>query len=77
VAGLVFRWPASWLQPGPLREVRRLAVAGPLGGGRLPARLARWRSRSRTGLVQVLSSRWLLDLPGYNPARCGDHVASL
>ena len=33
------------------------------------------------GLLRVLSSRWLLDqlasLPGYDPARCGEHVASL
>ena len=33
------------------------------------------------GLLKVLSSRWLLDqlasLPGYDPARCGEHVASL
>jgi hypothetical protein len=29
----------------------------------------------------VLSSRWLIDqlasLPGYDPSRCGDHVATL
>jgi putative molybdopterin biosynthesis protein len=33
------------------------------------------------GLVKVLSSRWLLDqlasLPGYDPARCGEHIATL
>jgi hypothetical protein len=33
------------------------------------------------GLIKVLSSRWLLDqlasLPGYDPARCGEHVATL
>ena len=38
-------------------------------------------SREAAGLLRVLSSRWLLDqlasLPGYDPARCGEHVASL
>jgi len=38
-------------------------------------------SREVQGLLRVLSSRWLLDqlasLPGYDPARCGEHVASL
>jgi molybdate-binding protein/DNA-binding XRE family transcriptional regulator len=38
-------------------------------------------SREVAGLLRVLSSRWLLDqlasLPGYGPARCGEHVASL
>jgi molybdate-binding protein/DNA-binding XRE family transcriptional regulator len=33
------------------------------------------------GLLKVLSSRWLLDqlasLPGYDPARCGEHLATL
>jgi putative molybdopterin biosynthesis protein len=33
------------------------------------------------GLVKVLSSAWLLDqlvsLPGYDPARCGEHIAAL
>jgi putative molybdopterin biosynthesis protein len=33
------------------------------------------------GLIKVLSSRWLLDqlasLPGYDPARCGEHIATL
>jgi putative molybdopterin biosynthesis protein len=33
------------------------------------------------GLLKVLSSRWLLDqlasLPGYDPARCGEHIATL
>jgi putative molybdopterin biosynthesis protein len=33
------------------------------------------------GLLQVLSSRWLHDqlasLPGYDPARCGEHIATL
>jgi molybdate-binding protein len=37
-------------------------------------------SREVAGLLKVLSSRWLLDqlasLPGYDPARCGEHVAS-
>jgi hypothetical protein len=32
-------------------------------------------------LLKVLSSRWLLDqlasLPGYDPARCGEHIATL
>jgi len=38
-------------------------------------------SREVDGLLKVLSSRWLLDqlgsLPGYDPARCGEHVATL
>jgi putative molybdopterin biosynthesis protein len=38
-------------------------------------------SREVQGLIKVLSSRWLLDqlasLPGYDPARCGEHVATL
>jgi molybdate-binding protein/transcriptional regulator with XRE-family HTH domain len=38
-------------------------------------------SREVQGLLKVLSSRWLLDqlasLPGYDPGRCGEHVASL
>jgi molybdate-binding protein/DNA-binding XRE family transcriptional regulator len=38
-------------------------------------------SREVAGLLRVLSSRWLLDqlasIPGYDPARCGEHVASL
>jgi len=38
-------------------------------------------SREVAGLLRVLSSRWLLDqlasLPGYDPARCGEHIASL
>jgi molybdate-binding protein len=33
------------------------------------------------GLLKVLSSRWLLDqlasLPGYDPGRCGEHMAAL
>jgi len=37
-------------------------------------------SREVAGLLKVLSSRWLLDqlasLPGYDPGRCGEHVAS-
>jgi len=38
-------------------------------------------SREIQGLLKVLTSRWLLDqvasLPGYNPARCGEHIAAL
>ena len=38
-------------------------------------------SREAQGLLKVLSSRWLLDqlasLPGYDPARCGEHIATL
>jgi putative molybdopterin biosynthesis protein len=38
-------------------------------------------SREAQALIKVLSSRWLLDqlasLPGYDPAGCGEHVASL
>ena len=45
----------------------------------IPADLA--GSREVQGLMKVLSSRWLLDqlasLPGYDPARCGEHVATL
>jgi putative molybdopterin biosynthesis protein len=45
----------------------------------IPADLA--GSREVQGLIKVLSSRWLLDqlasLPGYDPARCGEHVATL
>lgn len=45
----------------------------------IPAGLA--GSREVQGLLKVLSSRWLLDqlasLPGYDPSRCGDHVATL
>jgi putative molybdopterin biosynthesis protein len=37
--------------------------------------------REVAGLLKVLSSRWLLDqlasIPGYDPARCGEHIASL
>jgi molybdate-binding protein len=37
--------------------------------------------REVQGLIKVLSSRWLLDqlasLPGYDAARCGEHVATL
>jgi putative molybdopterin biosynthesis protein len=37
-------------------------------------------TREVAGLLKVLSSRWLLDqlasLPGYDPGRCGEHVAS-
>ena len=45
----------------------------------IPAGLA--ESREVQALLKVLSSRWLLDqlasLPGYDPSRCGDHVATL
>ena len=38
-------------------------------------------SREVQGLLKVLSSRWLHDqlasLPGYDPARCGEHIATL
>ena len=38
-------------------------------------------TREAQGLLKVLSSRWLLDqlasLPGYDPARCGEHIAAL
>jgi putative molybdopterin biosynthesis protein len=38
-------------------------------------------TREVQGMIKVLSSRWLLDqlasLPGYDPARCGEHVATL
>ena len=45
----------------------------------IPADLA--GSREVQSLLKVLSSRWLLDqlasLPGYDPAICGEHVATL
>jgi putative molybdopterin biosynthesis protein len=38
-------------------------------------------TRDVQGLLKVLSSAWLLDqlasLPGYDPARCGEHIAEL
>ena len=38
-------------------------------------------SREVQGLLKVLSSAWLLDqlssLPGYDPARCGEPIATL
>jgi len=38
-------------------------------------------SREVQALLKVLSSRWLLDqlasLPGYDPARCGERIATL
>ena len=38
-------------------------------------------TREVQGLLKVLSSAWLLDqlasLPGYDPARCGQHIATL
>jgi molybdate-binding protein/DNA-binding XRE family transcriptional regulator len=38
-------------------------------------------SREIQALLKVLFSRWLLDqlasLPGYDPARCGEHIATL
>ena len=45
----------------------------------VPARRA--GSREVQGLLKVLSSAWLLDqlasLPGYDPARCGERIATL
>ena len=45
----------------------------------IPAGLA--GSREVQGLLRVLTSPWLLDqlasLPGYDPSRCGEHVATL
>jgi putative molybdopterin biosynthesis protein len=45
----------------------------------IPASLA--GSREVQALLKVLSSRWLLNqlasLPGYDPSRCGEHVATL
>ena len=36
-------------------------------------------TREVQGLLKILSSAWLLDqlasLPGYDPARCGEHIA--
>jgi putative molybdopterin biosynthesis protein len=38
-------------------------------------------SRETQALLKILTSRWLLDqlahLPGYDPARCGEHIAAL
>jgi putative molybdopterin biosynthesis protein len=38
-------------------------------------------TREVQGLLKILSSAWLLDqlasLPGYDPARCGEHIAAL
>jgi putative molybdopterin biosynthesis protein len=38
-------------------------------------------AREVQGLLKILSSRWLLDqvasLPGYDPDRCGEHIATL
>ena len=38
-------------------------------------------TREVQGLLKVLSSAWLLDqlasVPGYDPARCGEHIATL
>jgi putative molybdopterin biosynthesis protein len=38
-------------------------------------------SREVQGLLKILSSAWLVDqlanLPGYDPARCGEHIATL
>jgi molybdate-binding protein/DNA-binding XRE family transcriptional regulator len=38
-------------------------------------------SREVQGLLRILSSQWLLDqlasLPGYDPGRCGQHIATL
>ena len=38
-------------------------------------------SREVQGLLKVLSSAWLLDqlasLPGYDPGRCGERIATL
>ena len=38
-------------------------------------------SREVQGLLKVLSSVWLLDqiasLPGYDPARCGERIATI
>jgi putative molybdopterin biosynthesis protein len=38
-------------------------------------------TREVQGLLKILTSRWLLDqvssLPGYDPARCGEHIATL
>jgi hypothetical protein len=45
----------------------------------IPARLV--STPEVQGLLKVLSSAWLLDqlasLPGYHPARCGEHIAAL
>jgi putative molybdopterin biosynthesis protein len=42
---------------------------------------AQWASREVQSLLKVLSSAWLVDqlanLPGYDPARCGEHIATL
>jgi hypothetical protein len=58
---------------GSLRQLSALGRTGSSGASPSSVNVA--------GLLRVLSSRKLLDqlasLPGYDPARCGEHVASL
>jgi hypothetical protein len=53
----------------------------PLAAERFDLVIPADRSREAQVLVKVLSSRWLLDqlasLPGYDPARCGELIATL
>jgi hypothetical protein len=48
-------------------------------GAAVPAALL--DSREVQGLLRILSSAWLVDqlanLPGYDPARCGERIATL
>ena len=53
----------------------------PLAAERFDLVIPADRSREAQALLKVLSSRWLLDqlasLPGYDPARCGELIATL
>ncbi len=53
----------------------------PLAAERFDLVIPADRSREAHALLKVLSSRWLLDqlasLPGYDPARCGELIATL
>ena len=53
----------------------------PLAAERFDLVIPADRSREAQALLKVLSSRWLLDqpasLPGCDPARCGELIATL
>ena len=69
-------WPASPPRSPTASASSPSPPSTPTWSSRPPRRAAARRPAS-----PVLSSRWLLDqlasLPGYDPARCGEHVASL
>ena len=77
--------PARTPHPGtpPSREAGRRDAPVPLAAERfnlvIPA--GQVSSREVQGLLKVLSSAWLLDqlasLPGYDPGRCGERIATL